>query len=79
MRLCDALNISHGRTSASALDDTLSGRAEDTSSATIDSEEEEEKEFEQPSLPIQQPHKSLEGGKAAQQSINTRRQKIHVV
>ena len=80
MRLGDASNISHGRTSASTLDDTLSGRAEATSSATSDSEEEEEEEeeeFEQSSLPIQQPHTKLEGGKAAQQSMSRRHQKIH--
>ena len=79
MRLGDASNISHGRTSASTLDDTLSGRAEATSSATSDSEEEEEEEeeFEQPSLPIQQPHNKLEGGKAAQPLMSRRHQKIH--
>ena len=85
MRLGDASNISHGRTSASTLDDTLSGRAEATSSATSDSEEgeeegeeeEEEEEFEQPSLPIQQPHNKLEGGKALQQSMSRKHQKNH--
>ena len=80
MRLGDASNISHGRTSASTLDDTLSGRAEATSSATSDSEEDEEdeeEEFEQSSLPIQQSHTKLEGGKAAQQSMSRRHQKIH--
>lgn len=38
MRLGDASNISHGRTSASTLDDALSGRAEIASSATSDSD-----------------------------------------
>ena len=42
MRLGDASNFStHGRTSASTQDDTLSGRADVASSATSDSEEEE--------------------------------------
>lgn len=42
MRLGDASNISHGRTSASTLDDALSGRADAASSATSDSDEESE-------------------------------------
>ncbi|KAL8715370.1 MAG: hypothetical protein Q9220_000703 [cf. Caloplaca sp. 1 TL-2023] len=37
MRLGDASNISHGRTSASTLDDALSGRADMASSATSES------------------------------------------
>ena len=37
MRLGDASNISHGRTSASTLDETLSGRADVASSATSES------------------------------------------
>lgn len=40
MRLGDASNISHGRTSASTLDDALSGRADAASSVTSDSDEE---------------------------------------
>lgn len=42
MRLGDASNISHGRTSASTLDDALSGRADAASSATSDSDEDSE-------------------------------------
>ncbi|KAL9579308.1 MAG: hypothetical protein Q9212_005184 [Teloschistes hypoglaucus] len=42
MRLGDASNISHGRTSASTLDDTMSGRAEVASSATSDSDDQSE-------------------------------------
>ncbi|KAL8716094.1 MAG: hypothetical protein Q9225_006221 [Loekoesia sp. 1 TL-2023] len=42
MRLGDASNISHGRTSASTLDDALSGRADVASSATSDSDDESE-------------------------------------
>ncbi|KAL8952045.1 MAG: hypothetical protein Q9222_002032 [Ikaeria aurantiellina] len=38
MRLGDASNISHGRTSASTLDDALSGRADMASSATSESD-----------------------------------------
>ena len=52
MRLGDASNISHGRTSASTLDDAFSGRADAASSATSDSDDDEEEEdAEQPSLP----------------------------
>ncbi|KAI4227823.1 MAG: hypothetical protein L6R36_002117 [Xanthoria steineri] len=42
MRLGDASNISHGRTSASTLDDALSGRAEIASSASSDGDDESE-------------------------------------
>ncbi|ESZ94285.1 hypothetical protein SBOR_5353 [Sclerotinia borealis F-4128] len=47
MRLGDMSNISHGRTSASTLDDTFSGRADAASStgATSDSESESETEL----------------------------------
>lgn len=47
MRLGDMSNISHGRTSASTLDDTFSGRADATSStgATSDGESEVEEEL----------------------------------
>ena len=83
-RLSDASNISGGRSLPSPLDETLGGRAETISSAASDSEKEEEEEdeeegFEQPSLPIQQPYNKLEGGKAAQQSMSRKHQKIHNV
>ncbi|KAL9128429.1 MAG: hypothetical protein Q9217_002891 [Psora testacea] len=42
MRLGDPTNMSHGRTSASTMDDALSGRADIASSATSDSEEDRE-------------------------------------
>ncbi|KAL8698791.1 MAG: hypothetical protein Q9224_001693 [Gallowayella concinna] len=42
MRLGDASNISHGRTSTSTLDDALSGRAEIASSASSDGDDESE-------------------------------------
>lgn len=42
MRLGDASNISHGRTSASTLDDAFSGRADAASSMTSDSENDSE-------------------------------------
>lgn len=47
MRLGEMSNISHGRTSASTLDDTFSGKADAASStgATSDSESEEEQEL----------------------------------
>ena len=50
MRLGDASNISHGRTSASTLDDAFSGRADAASSATSNSDDEGD-DAEQPSLP----------------------------
>lgn len=55
MRLGDASNFSHGRTSASTLDETLSGRADVASSATSDSDEGSD-QTEQPSLPMPQGH-----------------------
>jgi hypothetical protein len=48
MRLGDMSNISHGRTSASTLDDTFSGRADATSSTGATSEEDSESEVELP-------------------------------
>lgn len=48
MRLGDMSNISHGRTSASTLDDTFSGRADATSSTGATSDGESESEGEQP-------------------------------
>ena len=50
MRLSDVSNISHGRTSASTLDDAFSGRADAASSQTGESENESDT-TEQPSLP----------------------------
>lgn len=50
MRLGDASIISHGRTSASTLDETLSGRADAASSATSESGDESDNK-EQPVLP----------------------------
>ena len=51
MRLGDASNISRGRTSASTLDDALSGRADAASSATSESGD-ECNTIEEPSLPL---------------------------
>jgi hypothetical protein len=48
MRLGDMSNISHGRTSASTLDDTFSGRADATSSTGATSEGDSESEDELP-------------------------------
>lgn len=50
MRLGDASNISHGRTSASTLDETLSGRADVASSATSESGDDSDV-TEEPMLP----------------------------
>ena len=51
MRLGDASNISHGRTSASTFDDAFSGRADAASSMTSDTEDESDA-TEQPQLPV---------------------------
>ena len=50
MRLGDASNISHGRTSASTLDDALSGRADIASTASSDSHEESQESDQRVSL-----------------------------
>lgn len=59
MRLGDASNISHGRTSASTLDDAFSGRADAASSVTSDSDEDSD-HAEQTSLPVLPNHSKLE-------------------
>ena len=75
MRLGDASNISHGRTSASTLDDTLSGHADAASSATGDSEEEEE--IVEPSPPTHQAHNKFEAGTVNQLSMSRQYHKHH--
>ena len=60
MRLGDASNLSRGRTSASTLDDALSGRADAASSATSDSGDESDT-LDQPSLPLPQLQPKREG------------------
>lgn len=74
MRLGDASNFSHGRTSASTLDETLSGRADVASSATSDSDEGSD-QTEQPSLPMPQDH-NKDG--PAIQSCGFRKPRKHV-
>ena len=68
MRLGDASNISHGRTSASTLDDALSGRADVASSATSDSDDDSD-HTEQPSLPMPQARTKLEASPAIQTNM----------
>ncbi|ORY71805.1 uncharacterized protein BCR38DRAFT_480287 [Pseudomassariella vexata] len=60
MRLGDMSNISHGRTSASTLDDTFSGRADAASSTGATSEAESEADDEQPP-PARRPNLDLTG------------------
>lgn len=74
MRLGDASNISHGRTSASTLDDTLSGRADIASSATSESEDESDI-TQQPSLPKANAHAKLGIGALKQPSFNKKHQR----
>ncbi|KAM3088331.1 hypothetical protein ACMFMG_002385 [Clarireedia jacksonii] len=64
MRLGDMSNISHGRTSASTLDDTFSGRADATSStgATSDSESESDIELPPPRRQKREPSPILPPG-----------------
>lgn len=54
MRLGEASNISHGRTSTSTLDDAFSGRADNASSVTSESGDESDN-TEQPQLPLPLP------------------------
>lgn len=74
MRLGDASNISHGRTSASTLDDAFSGRADAASSATSNSDEEEE-DAEQPSLPTLPAQPKLEASPVLRPSAIRKHQK----
>lgn len=67
MRLGDASNFSHGRTSASTLDDALSGRADIASSATSESDEGSD-EDEESSLPVIQSRTKLEASPVFQSS-----------
>lgn len=66
MRLGDASNISHGRTSASTFDDAFSGRADAASSMTSDSENESDA-TEQPQLPPKHVSVKSEPGVAQKQ------------
>lgn len=59
MRLGDASNFSHGRTSASTLDDAFSGRADAASSVTSNSDDGTDA-TEQPALPISRPQLKVE-------------------
>lgn len=75
MRLGDASNISHGRTSASTLDDALSGRADVASSATSGSDEESD-ENDQPSLPMPPARTKLEASPVLQ-SLTFKKHRKH--
>lgn len=77
MRLGDASNISHGRTSGSAMDDTLSGRAEIASSATSDDNNDDEK-VQQPSLPSRQSRPKLEASPALEWKMAKKDHKLNV-
>lgn len=56
MRLGDASNFSHGRTSTSTLDDALSGKADAASSDEETEDEEEELALPGPRYPVKDPH-----------------------
>ena len=74
MRLGDASNISHGRTSASTLDDAFSGRADAASSATSNSDSDDE-EAEQRSLPTLPAQTKLEASPVLRPSAIRRHHK----
>ena len=76
MRLGDASNISHGRTSASTLDETLSGRADVASSVTSESDE-ESTQTEQPLLPPPATYVQSNPGFAVQPSIRAKPRKTN--
>ena len=73
MRLGDASNISHGRTSASTFDETLSGRADIASSGSSESGE-ESNEAEQVPLPA---HQYQEGSRPAQGMASNHAKRDH--
>jgi hypothetical protein len=72
MRLGEMSNISHGRTSASTLDDTFSGRADAASSTGATSENESDSEDELPPARRQKRETSLPSG-----IVNKFRQHLH--
>ena len=74
MRLGDASNISHGRTSASTLDDAFSGRADAASSATSNSDD-DGGDAEQPSLPALPAQPKLEASPVLRPNAIRRHQK----
>lgn len=74
MRLGDASNISHGRTSASTLDDAFSGRADAASSATSNSDDDVE-DTEQPTLPALPAQPKLEASPVLRPSAIRRHHK----
>ena len=74
MRLGDASNISHGRTSASTLDDAFSGRADAASSATSNSDDDDE-DAEQPTLPALPAPPKLEASPVLRSSAMLRHRK----
>lgn len=77
MRLGDASNISHGRTSASTLDDALSSRANVASSATSESGDESET-TEQPPFPTTSiPLKSETSPTIASELLKNRYDHVH--
>ncbi|MCJ1396815.1 hypothetical protein MMC11_000005 [Xylographa trunciseda] len=79
MRLGDASNFSHGRTSASTLDDAFSGRADAASSMTSESENESDR-TEQPTLPaIRMPVKTESGPGHVNGAVNKQRKHLNEI
>ena len=76
MRLGDASNISHGRTSASTFDDGFSGRADAASSVTSESDSESDT-TEQPTLPPNQPQLKVESTRSSLGPVKKQRKLVH--
>ena len=75
MRLGDASNLSHGRTSASTFDDAFSGRADAASSVTSESDSENDT-TEQPALPPNQPQLKVESARSSLGPVKKQRKLI---
>lgn len=76
MRLGDASNISHGRTSASTFDDAFSGRADAASSVTSESDSESDT-TEQPALPPNQSQLKVESARSSLGPVKKQRKLVH--
>ena len=74
MRLGDTSNLSYGRTSASTLDETLSGRADAASSATSESDEDSD-EIEKPSRAMPLGQRKLKNGQILQPGESRKQRK----
>ncbi|MCJ1394851.1 hypothetical protein MMC18_008890 [Xylographa bjoerkii] len=79
MRLGDASNFSHGRTSASTLDDAFSGRADAASSMTSESEDESDGDEEPILPPTRVPVKTESGVSLANAGFKKQRRHLNEI